>query len=71
MVSTSCRGKEAMVLIETVSGRGEGFSTLCEKLVDELHHCFHKSLTRTSTGCSPYKLWNQFAITRVSKSLRT
>ena len=69
MVSTSCRGKEAILLIDSVVGRGDRFSRFCEKLVDELHQCFYKS--RTRTGYSPHKLWNRFAITRVSKSLRT
>ena len=69
MVSTSCRGKEAILLIDSVVGRGDRFSRFCEKLVDELCQCFDKS--RTRAGYSPHKLWNKFAITRVSKSLRT
>ena len=69
MVSTSCRGKEAILLIDSVVGRGDRFSRFCEKLVYELRQCFDKS--RTRTGYSPHKLWNKFAITRVSKSLRT
>ena len=35
-VSTSCRGKEAILLIDSVVGRGDRFSRFCEKLVDEL-----------------------------------
>ena len=53
MVSTSCRGKKAILLIDSVVGRGDRFSRFCEKLVDELHQCFYKS--RTRTGYSPHK----------------
>ena len=35
MVLTSCRGKEAILLIDSVVGRGDRFSRLCEKLVED------------------------------------